>query len=285
MFRYVQDGLANGKTKDQLQKDLLLAGGWQVSDIDEVFAAVEGRMVTRPKKKSPLAGILVFLIILAAVAYGAWHFYGPQIQARIEAFTNPALTAEPIVETPTPEPIVEPVVTSEVAPDPYAVGTPAYIAIEALVKKANPDAGRDRSIGIGERTDITGDGIPELIVNDGVVGAEDHNYIVRFENEIPVLVKVNYKGKVSTFSGMSGSAAVGKKADTVQLLAQQQAILVTSYSVYGEQKDYCVAIAYVWNPTTKIFEYNKQLSDQKISELMTTCLQVATDNGVTYKGK
>lgn len=290
MLRYVQDGLANGKTKDQLQKELLLAGGWQVSDIDEVFAAVEGRMVVPPKPKSHIGRVVLFLILLGGVGYTAWYFYGAQIQARIAVFVHPHVPVtqiqEPTVYVPIPD-------TPPAAPDPstiedpYTFGTPAYAAIEAAVKAANKKAKSetDRPIAVTQQIDLTGDGIAELLVATGIGGgAENQLTIVQFIDNIPHVVKVNYKGKISYFFGFTGAGGAGRYSDDVVLLPEQQIILATSYSVYGKPEDYCIAIAYVWNPVTKVFEYNQILSDQKTQDMMPQCLQIASDTSVTYKG-
>ncbi len=38
---YVEQSFAAGKTKEQIASDLRMAGGWQQSDIDEVFAVLQ----------------------------------------------------------------------------------------------------------------------------------------------------------------------------------------------------------------------------------------------------
>jgi hypothetical protein len=248
-------------------------------------------MVVPPKQKSHLGGVLLFLILLAGVAYAAWHFYGAQIQARIAVFTHPVAPVQPVVQVEPTPPVAEGDAWNanstqsipQAPPDPYAEGTPAYAAIQTLIAQATKTP-TDQPITISQRADVTGDSISELLVTNDPSGIGGQYYVVRFENDKSILARAKYTAATKVFSALSATADAGRKSDSVQLLSEQQTILATSYSVYGVPKDYCLAIAYVWNPVTKVFEYNKTISDQKTQDMMPQCLQIATDTNVTYKG-
>lgn len=87
LVQYVQKNLAEGKSRDQIQRDLLIAGGWKADDIQEAFAAIDGRSApagsASKRSGSGFVTFFIVLVLLGGIAYGAEKFYGPAISAKL----------------------------------------------------------------------------------------------------------------------------------------------------------------------------------------------------------
>lgn len=139
-------------------------------------------------------------------------------------------------------------------------------SMRTALKQAFPNERieESRSISIYKKVDVTGDGIPEVLVNLGTGGATtDLVTSMRIENDKPIAPLFKQKdGKISILLFSAGAGGSGRYGSTAEMLANKNAIYSASYSKYGESADYCRAEAYQWNSQTKIFEYNIGLSNE-----------------------
>ncbi len=138
--------------------------------------------------------------------------------------------------------------------------------IRLVLKQEFSDISAEGShpIRISEKTDITGDGVSEVLVYLGVGGATtDFFTLLRIENDKPVVAYFKQKdGKISSLMFTAGAGGAGRYGSTVKMLADKNAIYSASYSAYGDKSDYCRAEVYQWNAQTKIFEFNTGLSNE-----------------------
>ncbi len=82
LIRYIQTGLAAGKSKDRIKSDLMLAGGWSAADVDQAFAALQESPYTQtPSSKvgSFFLTVFIVLIILGGMAFAAEKYFGPVV--------------------------------------------------------------------------------------------------------------------------------------------------------------------------------------------------------------
>ena len=121
-----------------------------------------------------------------------------------------------------------------------------------------------RSISVYKKVDITGDGVPEALVNLGTGGATtDLITLVRIENDKLVVPLFKQKdGKTSTLIFSSGAGGSGRYGSDANLVESKNAIYSTHYSAYNESSDSCGAEAYQWNGQTKVFEFSASLSSE-----------------------
>jgi hypothetical protein len=119
-----------------------------------------------------------------------------------------------------------------------------------------------RPIGISEEKDITGDGLPEALVYLGTGGAATDSFaLARIENNKPVIAEFKEKNdNISFLTFLSGTGGSGRYGLNVSLIEEENAICSTSFLAYQNESDYCRAEAYQWNPETKVFEFNVELS-------------------------
>lgn len=119
-------------------------------------------------------------------------------------------------------------------------------------------------ISISQKVDVTGDGIPEALVDLGTGAASsDYFAVMRIENNKPVMATFKEKdGTITTskffMDGIGGSGRYGSK---IEMQSDKNAIYSASYYKYGGSSDSCGVSIYQWNPQTKIFEYNATLSN------------------------
>lgn len=139
-------------------------------------------------------------------------------------------------------------------------------SIRTILKQTFPNEPieESRSISVYKEVDITGDGIPEGLVNLGTGGATtDFVTLVKVENNKPIAPLFKQKdGKISTLIFTSGSGGAGRYGSDANLIENKNAIYSTHYFAYNENNDSCGAEAYQWNPQTKLFEFNASLSSE-----------------------
>ena len=133
-------------------------------------------------------------------------------------------------------------------------------AIETLVKR---DLRSDTRypVQIVHTVDITGDGVPEALVNTGDGGAyTDYLTLIRVEGKKPVLARFKEKdGSVRTKLFAKGSSVM--HGETVETLPEKRALYVGHWDMdaSGEQLATCTVEAYRWNPRSNTFDYNRVL--------------------------
>jgi len=147
-------------------------------------------------------------------------------------------------------------------------------SMRTVLKQAFPNERieESRSISIYKKVDVTGDGVPEVLVNLGTGGATtDLVTSMRIENGEPIAPLFKQKdGKISTLIFTTGAGGSGRYGSTAEMLGNKNAIYSASYSKYGESADYCRVEAYQWNSQTKVFEYNAGLSNEVQQEYCRT---------------
>ena len=130
-------------------------------------------------------------------------------------------------------------------------------AIETLVKR---DLRSDTRypVQIVHTVDITGDGVPEALVNTGDGGAyTDYLTLIRVEGNKPVLARFKEKdGSVRTKLFAKGSSVM--HGETVETLPEKRALYVGHWDMdaSGQQLATCTVEAYRWNSHSSTFDYN-----------------------------
>jgi hypothetical protein len=116
---------------------------------------------------------------------------------------------------------------------------------------------------VRSQADITGDGIPEALVDFGSGGAyTDYLTVVRLQNGRPVAAIFKHPdGK--TRSSMFAEGSSVKNGVTVKLRPESNAVFACEYSMKDNgHLAKCSGEAYQWNRQTATFEYDKRLSNQ-----------------------
>lgn len=142
--------------------------------------------------------------------------------------------------------------------------------IRIALKQAFPDTPaikveEFRPVSIFKKADITGDGIPEVLVDPGGGGGTTISLLtlVKIENNKPVVARFRQKdGKISSLLFGDGGGGGGRYGNTVEMIENKNAIYSADYKKYGESSDSCNAEAYQWNSQTKFFEFNEGLSNE-----------------------
>jgi hypothetical protein len=116
---------------------------------------------------------------------------------------------------------------------------------------------------VRNQADITGDGIPEALVDFGKGGAyTDYLTVVRFQDGRPVVAVFKQPdGKKGSSIFAEGSSV--KNGITVKLHPESHAVFACEYSMKDDgHLEKCTGGAYLWNGRTATFEYDKRLSSR-----------------------
>lgn len=72
LITYIKVSLERGKTREDIEKELFLGGGWSAKDLDDAFIKVQGSgpVAVSPKKAHKKVR-LVWVVILMLLAAGA----------------------------------------------------------------------------------------------------------------------------------------------------------------------------------------------------------------------
>jgi len=120
-----------------------------------------------------------------------------------------------------------------------------------------------RSLRISEKKDITGDNITEALVDLGSDGAYTSLLtLMRIENDKPVVAQFKMRdGRISPLTHASGASIMNSAS--VVMLPDKNAIYTGSWSrgPLGDLAN-CSVEAYRWNPQTKNFDFNLNLSNE-----------------------
>lgn len=122
------------------------------------------------------------------------------------------------------------------------------------------------SLSIFSKNDITGDGVPEALVNLGSGGAyTSYLTLIRVENDTPVVAQFKQKdGKVSPLIFLAGASVMN--GESVVMIPDKNAIYAGHWSravkgtPFGSLTD-CRVEAYQWNSQTKTFDFSSTLSN------------------------
>jgi hypothetical protein len=123
------------------------------------------------------------------------------------------------------------------------------------------------SLSILQKNDITGDSVPEALVNLGSGGAyTSYLTLMRVENDKPVAAQFKQKdGKVSPLMFLAGASVMN--GESVAMLPDKNAIYaghwsrVVSGTSFGSLTN-CSVEAYQWNSQTRNFDFNLSLSNE-----------------------
>lgn len=124
-----------------------------------------------------------------------------------------------------------------------------------------------RPISIGEKVDITGDGVPEALVALGTGGAyTDFFVLMRIEDDKPIVPLFKQKdGKVSMSLFLAGASVMN--GETVVMFPKRNTIYAGHWSrgesgtPFGSLTN-CSVEAYQWNASTKTFNFSAGLSNE-----------------------
>jgi hypothetical protein len=121
-----------------------------------------------------------------------------------------------------------------------------------------------KNLRVEKEIDLTGDGLPEILIDLGSGGAAIENYILLtlIDNQ-PQLLRFKKKSdEIDYLIFSQGTGGAGRYGLMIEFLPQENAIYQASYSAYNLESDYCQVSYYKYNQKKKIFEYNLSLSNQ-----------------------
>lgn len=202
----------------------------------------------------PKMGIKKVLIIVVLAIIAAMGIFWVQQKERYLTFQrqfNETSTASP---------------TKSSSPSPVSVSWQSQIP---AIKKSLGTVFLDVRVGgitpvsIFEEKDITGDGVPEALVDLGEGGAYTTTLtLMRMEQGKPVPAKFKQRdGKVASLVFLEGSSV--RNGESVNLVSDTQTIYSSAWGADGEGTlSSCEVAAYTWNAGTKVFEFNASLSQE-----------------------
>jgi hypothetical protein len=204
----------------------------------------------------------IILIVLVAILAGVVGYL-----TLIKKPTSPAITDQiPPTNTPTQQTL--PITSPKSTPKPvnWEILIPAIrtvigsTSLGVYVEESRP-------LSIFQKNDITGDGIPEALVDLGSGGAyTSYLTLMRIENNKPVIAQFKQKdGKISPLMFLVGASVMN--GETVVMLPDKNAIYAGHWSravsgtPFGGLTD-CSVEAYQWNLQTKTFDYSISISNE-----------------------
>jgi len=138
-------------------------------------------------------------------------------------------------------------------------------SVRRALKDEFVDIEQDYPIHVLETADITGDGVPEAVVNVGVVGASsDWVTLMRLDGGRPRVARFrDWKGKVFTLVFPEGASAT--HGQNVELLPAQHAIAFSTYSRDSEETvAACCDSVFKWNAKARTFDWDGTLSKARV---------------------
>jgi len=130
-----------------------------------------------------------------------------------------------------------------------------------------------RPMTIAKKIDITEDGVEEYIIDLGLGGAATDAYaIAMIQGNRAVLPDfIDQNGKAQPQALLVGSGGGGRYYSDFVVDETDDAIYVLGYSIYGDNEDYCLAAAYLWDGNQKVFRFSRELSAKPQAELDVIC--------------
>ena len=218
--------------------------------------------------------ILIVLVVILAGVVGYLTLIKKPTSPVTTNQTPPANT--PTQQTPpitSPEPTPKPVNWESLIPD-----------IKITLQQAFPERiFRDEDIEILTKGDITGDGIPEALVQIYCGATTCELVLMRIENNKPVVSRFKQKdGEISYLAFSEGAGGAGRYGSGTKLIEDKNTIYFTHHFAYNESSDSCGAEAYQWNSQTKIFEFNVSLSNETGQNYCSKiCSEIASEPDLT----
>jgi hypothetical protein len=220
LISYIQESLKSGKKKDQIKSELMMAGGWQESEVDAAFATLQ----TGPYKKSfgsKVASffltIVIVIVILGALVFAAQKFLGPTVSQMWQNIVG----ALPLKQNsqPAPAPVPQPIVPVTTAPvSQPAVQTPAVAApiiptpvtcaandSSCLLQAASSCSPTSTTI----TTKVTTPGKETSIRSYTIVGPQQNQCVMKFTVKSDTNSKFAYKSASCSLSTTELSTLLG----------------------------------------------------------------------------
>ena len=120
-----------------------------------------------------------------------------------------------------------------------------------------------------KEADVTGDGVPEALVDLGSAGTtSDWVALVNVEHACPARSRFKMKSDgIDTPVFKTGDGGAGRYASTVELVPEKHAVYIKDYVLYGKSNtvdntDHCLVDTYVWNTSTSMFEWDATLGKE-----------------------
>lgn len=204
------------------------------------------------KRKLKIGNILILILVTAMVGVGLFLILDEL--GWLKSWPEPTRETPSPTATPSPQSInwekEIPAIRQELGPK----------FLDVTIEESD-------SLSIFEQKDITGDNIPEALVNLGAGGAyTSYMTLMRLENDRPVIAQFKQAdGALGPLMFLAGGSVMN--GEGVALLPDKTAIYSGHWSraaagdPFGGLTD-CGVEAYQWNGQTKIFEYNQVLSAQ-----------------------
>ncbi len=130
------------------------------------------------------------------------------------------------------------------------------IVLDEKIESSHP-------ISIQRIDEITGDSIPEALVNLGVGGAySDELILMQVENGKPVIAKIKNKdGTISQLIAQSGASV--RNGIAIKMSSEKKTIYYGTWNTDENGKIAETTMeAYQWNSKSKLFEFSSQLRDE-----------------------
>lgn len=202
--------------------------------------------------------LIVLVVILAGVVGYLTLIKKP---TSLVATKQTPSTNTPTQQTPpvtSPEPTPKPVNWESLIPTIRTAVGPTLLGVR--VEESS-------SLSIFQKNDITGDSIPEALVNLGSGGAyTSYLTLMRIENDKPVVAQFKQKdGKISSLMFLAGASVMN--GEGVVMLPDKNAIYFGHWSravngtSFGSLTN-CSVEAYQWNSQTKNFDFSLSLSNE-----------------------
>lgn len=204
----------------------------------------------------PKMGIKNVLIIVVLAVIAATGIFWVQQKERYLTFQRQLNEANTTTSTPTKTPSPSPVSVSWQSQIPAIKKSLGTVFLDVRVGGITP-------VSIFEEKDITGDGIPEALVDLGEGGAYTSTLtLMRIEQGKPIPAKFKQRdAKVASLVFLEGSSV--RNGESVNLVSDTQVIYSSAWGTDGEGTlNSCEVAAYKWNASTKVFEFNATLSQE-----------------------
>jgi len=202
--------------------------------------------------------LIVLVIILAGVVGYLTLIKKPTPTATTNQIPSTNTSTQQAQTTTAPQPPLKPVNWESLIPAIRTVIGPTFLGVR--VEESEP-------LSIFQKNDITGDGIPEALVNLGSGGAyTSYLTLMRIENNKPVIAQFKQKdGKISPLIFLYGASVMN--SENVEMLPEKNAIYAFHLSRSNNENSSdiltkCTIEAYKWNSQTKNFDFSLSLTKE-----------------------
>lgn len=205
-------------------------------------------------KSTNLLLVVVILLLVSVTGYLLWTrpVVAPTVH-QSEELTEGAPSSTTLVVSPAPE--AEAVNWGNLLP-----------SIRPILRSTFSDVPLEESspLSISQTEDVTGDGVPEALVNLGTGGAyTQYLALMRMEGGQPVVARfIRQDGNVAPVLFLSGASVMN--GDDVGLLPDKQAIYTGYWGKDGATGNIseCSVAVFQWQAETRTFDFNASLGNE-----------------------